>query len=52
MAREKAMPFLYKNNAVTIRHRDTMQQERVKIEDLHKIIGDAVNMKNLFQKII
>ena len=40
------------DNSVTIRHRDTMTQERVAIVDLHKIIGDAVNMKNLFKKIV
>ena len=40
------------DNSVTIRHRDTMAQERVAIVDLHKIIGDAVNMKNLFKKIV
>ena len=40
------------DNCVTIRHRDTMIQERVAIADLHTIIGDAVNMKNLFKKIV
>ncbi|MPN31678.1 Glycine--tRNA ligase [bioreactor metagenome] len=40
------------DNSVTIRHRDTMTQERVAIVDLHNIIGDAVNMKNLFKKIV
>jgi glycyl-tRNA synthetase len=40
------------DNTVTIRHRDSMEQERVAIADLHKIIGEAVNMKNLFKKII
>ena len=35
------------DNCVTIRYRDTMLQERVKIEELHHIIGDLVNMKNL-----
>lgn len=40
------------DNCVTIRYRDTMLQERVKIEDLHHIIGDLVNMKNLFKKIV
>ena len=36
-------------DSVTIRHH-TMAQERVAIVDLHKIIGDAVNMKNLFKE--
>ena len=40
------------DNCVTIRYRDTMLQERVAISDLHKIIGDMVNMKNLFKKIV
>ncbi len=35
------------NNTVTIRHRDSMQQERVAIADLTKIIGDLVSWKNL-----
>jgi glycyl-tRNA synthetase len=30
------------DGCVTIRHRDSMEQERVKIEDLVKFIGDAV----------
>ncbi len=40
-----------KDNCVTIRHRDTMKQERVAIADLNKIISDEVSMKNLFKKI-
>jgi len=40
------------DNCVTIRYRDTMLQERVKVEELHHIIGDLVNMKNLFKKIV
>ncbi|TAH00054.1 MAG: glycine--tRNA ligase [Sphingobacteriales bacterium] len=35
------------DNTVTIRHRDSMQQERVAIVDLQKIIGDLVSWKNL-----
>jgi glycyl-tRNA synthetase len=35
------------NNTVTIRHRDSMQQERVSVETLSKIIGENVNMKSL-----
>lgn len=35
------------DNTVTIRDRDTMQQERVAIADLYKIIGDKVNLRNL-----
>ncbi len=40
------------DNTVTLRNRDTMDQERVKVEDLHKLIGDAVNMRNLYKKIV
>ncbi|MDD5975628.1 MAG: glycine--tRNA ligase [Bacteroidales bacterium] len=40
------------DNCVTIRYRDTMLQERVEIDKLHSIIADAVNMKNLFKKIV
>jgi glycyl-tRNA synthetase len=39
------------DQTVTIRHRDTMAQERVKIADLHQIIGKKVNMKYLFEKL-
>jgi len=35
------------DNTVTIRHRDSMEQERVSIADLPKIIGDLVSWKNL-----
>ncbi|MEO5912193.1 MAG: glycine--tRNA ligase [Pelobium sp.] len=37
----------FENNTVTIRHRDSMEQERVAIADLQKIIGDLVSWKNL-----
>jgi glycyl-tRNA synthetase len=40
------------DNCVTVRYRDTMQQERVSIDTLHHMISDAVNMKNLFKKIV
>jgi glycyl-tRNA synthetase len=35
------------DNTVTIRDRDTMQQERIAIADLSKIIGEKVNLRNL-----
>ncbi|MFB6317562.1 glycine--tRNA ligase [Saccharicrinis sp. FJH54] len=38
-------------NTVTIRHRDTMEQERVNISDLHSIISSKVRMKSLFKQI-
>ncbi|MDD2286568.1 MAG: His/Gly/Thr/Pro-type tRNA ligase C-terminal domain-containing protein, partial [Paludibacter sp.] len=40
------------DNTVTIRHRDSMEQERVAISALQGIIGEQVNMKNLFKKIV
>ena len=41
-----------KDNTVTIRFRDTMEQERVSIDKLHDIISDKVSMKNLLKKIV
>jgi len=35
------------DNTVTIRHRDTMEQERVAIDQLDQIIGSMVSWKNL-----
>jgi len=40
------------DNCVTIRHRDSMTQERVAITELYNIINKQVNMKNLFKKIV
>lgn len=40
------------DNTVTIRYRDSMKQDRVSIDSLHKTIDDAVNMRNLFKKIV
>jgi glycyl-tRNA synthetase len=39
------------DNTVTIRYRDTMEQERVAIDQLQSIIGSQVNFKSLFAKI-
>jgi glycyl-tRNA synthetase len=39
------------DNCVTIRYRDTMQQERVAVDRLQAIIADKVSMKNLFKHI-
>ena len=39
------------DHCVTVRDRDTMAQERVKIEDLPHIIGAKVNMSNLLKKL-
>ena len=40
------------DNCVTVRYRDSMKQDRVKIDDLHALIDAQVNMKNLFRKLI
>lgn len=40
------------DKAVTIRYRDTMQQERVNIERLPQILEEKVSMKNLFRKLV
>ena len=39
------------NNTVTIRHRDTMEQQRVKIEDLKTIIKKEVDVKEWLMKM-
>ena len=39
------------DGCVTIRHRDTMAQERVKIEDLRSIIDREVSMTSLLKKL-
>ena len=39
------------DGCVTIRHRDSMAQERVKIEDLNSIIGKEVSLNNLLRKL-
>ncbi|HLA55404.1 MAG TPA: glycine--tRNA ligase [Flavobacterium sp.] len=38
------------DNTVTIRHRDSMAQDRVKIAELHDIIGNEVSVKNWLKK--
>ncbi|MBD5368274.1 MAG: glycine--tRNA ligase [Bacteroides sp.] len=39
------------DNTVTLRHRDTMAQERVNVADLHKIIHDTVCLTSLLRKL-
>jgi glycyl-tRNA synthetase len=39
------------DNTVTIRYRDTLQQERVSIDKLSEIIGDKVSLKSLLKKL-
>ncbi|MDR2929208.1 MAG: glycine--tRNA ligase [Cytophagaceae bacterium] len=38
------------DNSVTIRYRDTMEQERVNISALQRIIAEKVSMRELFKK--
>lgn len=40
------------DNTVTIRYRDTMEQERVSIADLQVILEEKVSMKNLFKTLV
>ncbi len=39
------------DHTVTIRHRDTMAQERVNIDDLQQIISKEVNLRELYKKL-
>ncbi|MDR2533836.1 MAG: glycine--tRNA ligase [Tannerellaceae bacterium] len=39
------------NGSVTVRHRDTMKQDRVSIDRLYEIISAKVDMKNLLKRI-
>ena len=39
------------DNTVTIRYRDTMEQDRVAVEKLPEVIGDKLSMKKLLEKI-
>jgi glycyl-tRNA synthetase len=39
------------DQTVTIRHRDSMQQDRVKMEDLKTIINEEVSMRNWLMKM-
>jgi glycyl-tRNA synthetase len=40
------------DNTVTIRYRDTMEQDRVPIDKLHSIISEKVNIRTLLQKLV
>jgi glycyl-tRNA synthetase len=40
------------DNTVTIRHRDSMAQERVPADQLEKIIGDLVSWKDLLKEVL
>jgi len=39
------------DNTVTIRHRDSMKQERVEISKLYEILKEQVSLKELFKKL-
>jgi glycyl-tRNA synthetase len=39
------------DRTVTLRHRDSMEQTRVAIQDLSQLIGAEVNMQHWLQKI-
>ncbi len=39
------------DGTVTIRHRDSMKQDRVKITELRSIIGEETDMRNWLKKI-
>jgi len=39
------------DESVTVRHRDSTQQERVKISELSRMIGDACSFKRVFEKL-
>ena len=39
------------NNTVTVRDRDTMQQVRIAISELHALIDQKVNLRNLLQNL-
>ena len=39
------------DGAVTIRERDSMAQERVKIEDIHGYVADRLSIRNVFEQL-
>ncbi len=39
------------DNTVTLRHRDSMEQARVNIADLHRLIHDEVSLNSLLRKL-
>ena len=40
------------DNTVTLRHRDSMEQQRVNIADLHRLIHDNVSINSLLRKLV
>ena len=39
------------DGTVTVRHRDSMEQERIKIEALRSLVDEKVSFRNLFKKL-
>ncbi|MDE5626866.1 MAG: glycine--tRNA ligase, partial [Candidatus Amulumruptor sp.] len=39
------------DNTVTLRHRDSMEQTRVAIADLHRLIHDNVSLTSLLRRL-
>jgi glycyl-tRNA synthetase len=39
------------DNTVTIRERDTMQQERISVDEVERIVGERTNMNTLLRKL-
>ncbi|MCC6369454.1 MAG: glycine--tRNA ligase [Bacteroidia bacterium] len=40
------------DNTVTVRHRDSMQQDRIRIEDLNAFLDERVSLKSLLKSIV
>lgn len=40
------------DNTVTLRHRDSMEQERVNVDDLEKILAEKVSLNSLLRKLL
>ncbi|MDR2127208.1 MAG: glycine--tRNA ligase [Prevotellaceae bacterium] len=40
------------DNTVTVRHRDSMEQQRVAISKIHEIICEQVSFKNIFEQLM
>ncbi|MDE6446512.1 MAG: hypothetical protein K2L06_06605, partial [Alistipes sp.] len=39
------------DGTVTVRHRDSMEQERVHIDALHSMVGEECSYRKLFKKL-
>ena len=40
------------DGTVTLRHRDTMEQERVSIDDIERIVTEKCDIKNLLRQLL